>query len=48
MENLDSDFSVLEIDRNVGERKTHLCMHIFMCFGRVSFKNFQDNHPSVC
>ena len=28
MENLDSDFDVLKIDRNLGERKTHLCAYV--------------------
>ena len=38
MENLDSDFNVLKIDRNVEERKTHLCTYVLW---PVSFKNFK-------
>ena len=28
MENLDSDFNVLKIERNLGERKTNLCAYV--------------------
>ena len=28
LENLDSDFNVLKADRNLGERKTHLCAYV--------------------
>ena len=28
MENLDPDFNVLKIDKNLGERKTHLCAYV--------------------
>ena len=48
MENLDSDFAVLKIDRNLRERKTWE-KDTFMCIcALVSFKSLQDNHPFVC
>ena len=37
MENLDSDFNILKTDRNLGERKTHLCTYVLW---PVNFKNF--------
>ena len=32
MENLDSDFNVLNIDRNLGERKTFMCRCALVSF----------------